>query len=129
MGDEEKFRGQSGGVNISGGQVAAGGDIVGRDKIVFSRAQIEEIFRPLEEAIRAAPPEKQQEAVQKVEALKSEAAKGNGADDGVLAKLVDGIVGLVPAAVGAVVSAFGTPILGGVAGPVTKFVLDKIQGK
>jgi hypothetical protein len=46
-----------------------------------------------------------------------------------MAKLVNGIVGLVPGAVSAVVSAFGTPILGGVAGPVTKFVLDELQGK
>ena len=46
-----------------------------------------------------------------------------------MAKLVDGLVGLVPAGAAAVASAFGTPILGGIAGPVTKFVLDKIQGK
>jgi hypothetical protein len=40
---------------------------------------------------------------------------------------IDGVrriyVGLVPSAVSAIVSAFGTPILSGVAGPVTKFVL------
>ncbi|SRR6266571_4077144 len=129
MSDDEKARNQSGGVNISGGHVTVGGDIVGRDKIVSSRAQIDEIFRPLAEALRAAPPEKQQEAAQKVEALKSEVAKGKGADDGVMGKLVDGIVALVPGAVSAVVGAFATPILGGVAGPVTKFVLDKLQGK
>jgi hypothetical protein len=40
-----------------------------------------------------------------------------------------GIVGLVPSAASAVVSAFATPILGDVAAPVTKFVLDKLQGK
>ena len=64
-----------------------------------------------------------------MEALKAEAAKGKQADDGTVAKLVDGFVQLVPSAVGAIVSAFGTPILGGIAGPVTKFVLDKIGGK
>jgi hypothetical protein len=129
MSDEEEARNQSGGVNISGGHVTVGGDIIGRDKIVFSHAQIDEIFRPLAEAVRAAPPEKRQEAAQKVEALKTEVAKGKGADDRVMGKLVDGIVGLVPSAVGAIVGAFGTPILGGLAGPVTKFVLDKLQGK
>jgi len=46
-----------------------------------------------------------------------------------MAKLVEGIVELVPGAVSAVVSAFATPILGGLAGPVTKFVLDKVQGE
>jgi hypothetical protein len=39
---------------------------------------------------------------------------------------VKGLVGLVPSAVSAIVSAFGTPILGGVAGPVTKFVLAEL---
>ena len=129
MNDGEKGKDQSGGVNITGGTVSVGGDIVGRDKVVYSQQQISEVFRPLTEAVRAAPPEKQQEASQKVEELKAEASKGKSANDGVMAKLVEGIVGLVPTAVSAVVSAFGTPILGGVAGPVTKYVLDKLQGK
>ena len=132
MSDEKKARGQSGGVNISGGSVTVGGDIVGRDKIFgteISKAQLDQVFRPLTEAVRTAPHEMQQEAAQKVEALKNEAAKGKSASDSVMAKLVEGIVELVPGAVGAVVSAFATPILGGLAGPVTKFVLDKVQGK
>jgi hypothetical protein len=126
MADEKSGR-QSGGVNISGGSVNVGGDIVGRDKITgtqISSNQLDAIFRPLEEAVGQQP-----EAAQKVEALKNEAAKDKKADDGVMAKLVKGIVGLVPGAVSAVVSAFATPILGGVAGPVTKYVLDEIQGK
>lgn len=117
----------SGGVNISGGNVNVGGDIVGRDKITgtqISSNQLDAIFRPLEKAV-----EQQPEAAQNVEALKNEAAKGKQADDGVMAKLVKGIAGLVPGAVSAVVSAFATPILGGVAGPVTEYVLDEIQGK
>jgi hypothetical protein len=126
MADEKSGR-QSGGVNISGGSVNVGGDIVGRDKITgtqISSNQLDAIFRPLEETAGQQP-----EAAQKVEALKNEAAKGKKADDGVMAKLVKGIVSLVPGAVSAVVSAFATPILGGVAGPVTKYVLDEIQGK
>ena len=126
MADEKPTR-QSGGVNISGGNVNVGGDIVGRDKITgtqISRNQLDAIFRPLEEAAGQQP-----QAAQKVEALKNEAAKGKEADDGVMAKLVKGIVSLVPGAVTALVSAFATPILGGVAGPVTKYVLDEIQGK
>ena len=126
MADEKSGR-QSGGVNISGGNVNVGGDIVGRDKITgaqISSNQLDAIFRPLEEAAGQQP-----QAAQKVEALKNEAEKGKKADDGVMAKLVKGIVSLVPGAVSAVVSAFATPILGGVAGPVTKYVLDEIQGK
>jgi hypothetical protein len=34
----------------------------------------------------------------------------------------------VPAAASAVVSAFATPILGAIAGPVTRFVLGKLRG-
>jgi hypothetical protein len=39
------------------------------------------------------------------------------------------LAGLVPGAVSALVSAFASPVIGGLAGPVTKFVLDRIQGK
>lgn len=123
---------QSGGVNIHGGTVnTSGGDIVGRDKIVNQAAsrEIEDALRPLAEAIRAAPPEKRAEALAKLEELKKEVTKGEERDDGVVAKLVEGLVGLVPSAASAVASAFGTPILVAIVGPVTKYVLDKIQGK
>jgi hypothetical protein len=62
-------------------------------------------------------------------ALKQEAAKGEDANDDVIAKLIDGLVKLAPGAATAVVSAFATPILGGIAGPVTKYVLDKLRGQ
>jgi hypothetical protein len=127
--DDGKSAKQSGGVNISGGNLTVGGDIVGRDKVVISHTQLDEIFRPLTEAVHSAPPENRQEATQKVEVLKAEVAKGKGANDGTMAKLIDGIVGLVPSAVSSVVGAFGTPILGGIAGPITKFILDKLQDK
>jgi hypothetical protein len=128
---ERTGRGQSGGVNISGSVGSVGGDIVGRDKIIGvpSAAEFDGALRPLKGAIGAAPAEKRAEAEAKVIALKQEAAKGKDADDGVMAKLVDGLVGLVPAATSAVVSAFTTPILAGIAGPVTGFVLDRLRGK
>ena len=69
------------------------------------------------------------EAEAKLAALKQEASKGKDANDGVIAKLVDRLVGLAPGVASAVVSAFATPILGGVTGPVTAFVLDKLRGK
>jgi hypothetical protein len=128
---ERTPQGQSGGVNISGSIGSVGGDIVGRDKIFGdpSAAALDDALRPVLEAIRAQPPQMQPEAEAKLAALKQEAAKGKNADDGVMAKLLDGLVGLVPKAANAVVSAFATPILGGVAGPVTSFVLDKLRGK
>jgi hypothetical protein len=132
MNNEAKAERQNGGVNISGGNVTVGGDIVGRDKIVgteTSSVQMEQIFRPLMDEVCSAPEAVRERAAQKVDELKREAAKGKNASDGVMAKLIEGIVGLVPGAVSAVVSAFGTPILGAIAGPMTKYAVDKIQGK
>jgi hypothetical protein len=112
------------GVNISGNIGSFGGDIVGGDKIVqtLGPLAIKAAFRPLDEALKGAPPE----AAEKLAALKGELAKGKNANDSVVAKLVDGFVGIVPGAASAVVGAFGTPILGGIAGPVTVFVLDRL---
>lgn len=120
---------QSGGVNIIGGENIFHGDVTGRDKIVYSAGDLNIMFKPLIEAIQQAPPEKQHEAQQKVAALKEEVAKGNQAEDSRMAKLIDEIVELVPGAVSAVVSMFATPVLGGLVGPVTKFVLDKFRNK
>lgn len=94
-----------------------------------SAAALDDVLRPLTEAIGAAPAEIRSEAEAKLGALKQEAAKGKAANDGVIAKIVDGIVELIPGAASAVVSAFATPILGGIAGPVTGFVLDKLRPK
>ncbi len=114
MDDEKHGTNPSGGVNISGGSVTVGGDVIGRDKIVgteTSNVQLDQVFRPIEEAVRTALPENQPEATHKLEELKSEAAKGKNAKDGTVAKLVEGLVALVPGAVSAVVSAFATPLL------------------
>jgi hypothetical protein len=127
MSDDKPAGKQSGGVNISGGSVNVSGDIVGRDKITYTmipKADLDRAFQPVVQAVG-----QNQEAAQKLEALKTEAAKGRQADDGTLAKLVKSLVGLVPSAVSTVVSAFASPILGGVAGPVTKWVLEEIKGE
>ena len=128
---EKTSEGQSGGVKIGGTVGFVAGDIVGRDKVVGvpSAAALDAALQPQIEAIRAAPAENRAEAEAKLAGLKQEAVKGKDANDGTIAKLVDGLVGLVPGAAGAVVSAFATPILGGVTGPVTGFVLDKLRGK
>ena len=141
-GNQEAGMGEKtgGGVNISGhvGNVHGGivggnvhGGIVGGNQNVgvLSTAALDGAFRPLIEAIGAAPAEVRSEAEAKLAVLKQEAAKGKDANDGMIAKLVDGLVGLVPGAASAVVSAFATPILGAIAGPVTGFVLDKLRGK
>jgi hypothetical protein len=150
FGGQQHYGDQIAGDKVMGDKVT--GDKIGGDKITvgdisgstglaigrgaqasvtqgISAAELEKLFTPLLAAVHQAPPEKQVEAQQKAEALKTELAKGDQADDSVVGKLVDGLVSLVPGAVEAVVSLFATPVLGGVAGPVTKFVLDKIQGK
>jgi hypothetical protein len=130
MGEKPSER-QSGGVNISGAVGSVGGDIVGRDKIVGtpSAAALDAALQPLIEAIKTAPADNRGDAEQKLAGLKQETAKGKDANDGTIAKLIDGLVALVPGAASAVANAFATPILGGIAGPVTNFVLDKLQGK
>lgn len=117
MSDDNRVSRQSVGVNISGGSVIVGGDIVGHDKNVrmeISRVQLDQTLRGVEDALRAASPKTQADALQKLEELKTEASKGHNARDTVVAKLVDGLVQLIPGAVSAVVSAFGAPILAGV---------------
>jgi hypothetical protein len=119
---------QSGGVHIEGGTVSVGGDIVGRDKVVNSR-ELKDVLRPLAEAISTAPPENRADAEAKLEELTREIAKGEKGGDGIVADALDRLVGLVPDAADAAISAFGSPILGAIAGPVTKFVLGKIRHK
>ena len=134
--DPESIRqeNQSGGVNLFGGSNTFQGDVTGRDKTAYttqgvSEETIRQLFVPLLQSLQQAPTEKQQAAEEKVQALKEEVSKGKQADDGRIAKLLDGIVDLVPGAVSAVVSMFSSPILGGLVGPVTKFVLDKFHNK
>lgn len=120
----------TGGGAYVGGNVSAGGDFVGRDKITtgLSGSELEALFAPLMAAVaQGAPPEKQAAAVQQVQELKAEAAKGDKADDNRMAKIIDGLTGMVPGAMGAVVSMFANPIVGGIVGPVTKFVLDRLK--
>src|SRR5512144_3087603 len=103
---EKTGEGRSGGVDISGHVDNVHGDIVGRDKNVGvpSAAALDGALRPVIEVIGAAPAEVRSEAEAKLAALKQEAAKGKDANDSVIAKLVDGLVGLVPGATSAVVS-------------------------
>lgn len=123
----------TGGGAYVGGDASAGRDFIGRDKIDYgaglSGAELAQLFAPLLSAAQEAPPENREEAVETVEALQEEAAKGQEADDSRLAKLLDDLVELAPGAVSAAVSTFATPILAGLAGPVTRFVLERFKRK
>ena len=133
MTDEQKNRigNQSGGVHVSGGTVNAE-NIAGRDIHIgtqISNSQLNQVFQPVADAICSASADKQPGALQKLESLKQEASKGPQADHHVMTKLIEGIVGLVPGALKALAGAFGTPLLSGIAGPVTQFLLNKLTGQ
>ena len=123
-----------GGAHVGGNVNVQGGDFVGRDKIVHTptalpRQDLASLFQALRTAVeaRAAVPEKSIAAAH-VEAIQEEVAKpAPQRDDGRLARLLDGMVDLVPAGVGAVTSAFATPLLGAVAGPLTAAVLERFK--
>ena len=121
----------TGGGAYVGGSLNTGGDFVGRDKITqgISPSDLESLFAPLLDTIaQQTRPDQRAEAVQQVEDLKAEVAKDKDADDSMLAKIVEGLAAMIPGAIGTIVSLFATPILSGVAGPVTKYVLDKLKG-
>jgi hypothetical protein len=115
--------------DITDSTVAMGRGAQATSTVGLTGEELDRLFQPLTEAVRQAPPDKRDEAMEKVEELKAEAAKGEKADDTIVAKLINGIVDLVPGAVAAVTSIFATPILGALAGPATRFVLDIIQRK
>jgi hypothetical protein len=121
-----------GGAFIGGGVNLQGGDFVGRDKISvsqgFSPHDFEAFFARLLTAVTdQAPADVQIEAKRQVEELKTEVAKGKEADDGKIGGIVHGLATMVPGAIGAIVSMFATPILSGIAGPVTTFVLGELK--
>jgi hypothetical protein len=95
----------------------------------ISPGDLDKLFAPVVSIIQAAQSPQRDLALQTTQQLKDELVKGKAADDSRLGRLVDQLAGLVPGAVSALVSAFASPVIGGLAGPVTKFVLDRIQGK
>lgn len=113
----------------AGAAVAAGREASASVTTGILSDEISLLFGSLMSTLREGSPENQAEALQKAEALKMEVEKGKRANDTKVAKLIEGLVELVPGAVSALTSIFATPILAGIAGPVTKFVLDKIQGR
>jgi hypothetical protein len=131
----DKVRGDKiGGDKITVGHISGEGIAIGRGARAtvttgLSGQDLHRLFEPLMKSIREMPIANQTEALKKAEDLKEEVAKGKAADDSRMGKLIDGLVDLVPSAVSGIGGIFASPVLGGLAGPVTKFVLDKIQGK
>lgn len=91
-------------------------------------ADLDRLFAPVMAAVQQSDLTLRPVAEQTVNELKAETGKGEKANDSRVARLIDGLAGLVPGAVAAVVGAFASPILAGVAGPLTQAVLHKISG-
>lgn len=129
--NQEPPAGQSGGIHIGGDMVAPGSNIAGGDQTIYSGAgtsgaDLARILAPLLDAARAAPPEKRAQAETKVTAIHEELKKGKDADDNRLGGLLEDLTKMLPDAIKTVVTVFGNPILAGLAGPVTKFVLSRL---
>jgi hypothetical protein len=91
-----------------------------------TRADLEQAFAPVLAALAEAPPEQRAAAQRELEILKEEAYRPGKADDSRMAGALEALVALVPSAAGAMASAFVSPLLAGLAGPVTRYVLEKI---
>jgi hypothetical protein len=134
---DEAPRSQNGGISIPGVVGYVGGDMIGGNKTTTTTTTttqsstislINPVLRPIADLVEQQPAAIKGDANQKLTALDEEVAKGGKAQDSVLAGLLQDIVGLIPKAAGAVVSAFTSPMLGAIAGPVTKFVIDRLRG-
>jgi hypothetical protein len=117
----------------TGTMTTGGGHVVGRNMTITTtkstQSEIAIAFRPLAEMVKEAPPALRPAAEATLASLKNEAEKseqGEKPDDTVIAGLLKGLAGLVPSAVSAIVSAFGTPILGALAGPATQLALKEL---
>ncbi len=129
----ERQSGQSGGVSNTGTMTTGGGNVVGGNMTVntttSTQSKMAIAFQPLANAVKEAPLELQPAAEATLASLKQEVEKseqGETPNDTVIAGLLKGLAGLVPSAVSAIASAFGTPILGAVAGPATKLALQEL---
>jgi hypothetical protein len=115
--------------NISGSSgIAIGRNAQAHVNQGFSGTDLAVLFAPLvREVQQVAPQEQRAEAVRAVLALQEESAKGRQASDSRLAKLLEEVVALVPSAVSTVVGIFATPLLSGIAGDITNYVLEKLR--
>ena len=117
------------GVHISGHVGAIYGDVVGGDKVTSALlpADVDAVFATIAAYVANCPTDQRRVASTKLIELKSEISKGDRATDSVVARLVEGLVGLVPMAASALVSTFADPLLSAAAGPATSYVLNKLR--
>jgi hypothetical protein len=124
-----------GGAYVGGNVTVTQGDFVGRDKLTHNHppaqasGDMAATFATLLAALdrQTSTPNKEL-AQEHVAALQEECANPPAKrDDKRMARLLDGLVNLVPGAVSAVVAAFASPVLGAVAGPATTALIDQFK--
>lgn len=98
-----------------------------------SNNELSELFKSLHEKIHAAAPENKQEVSSTLSQLEETVniipkAEDKTTHDGKMASLVEKLIGLAPSAASAIGSTFAAPILKGLVGPTTQWVLSKITG-
>lgn len=89
------------------------------------RSELDDLLMPLTDQIRNAPPELLDQVSEGFQVLKTELAKGNQADDRVVARTADKLISQVPAAGETLADLLTSPRLGNFVGPVTLFVIEK----
>jgi tetratricopeptide (TPR) repeat protein/MinD-like ATPase involved in chromosome partitioning or flagellar assembly len=89
------------------------------------KSELDDLLMPLTTQIRNVPPDSADQVQGAFQALKAELAKGNQADDRVLARTVDKLISQVPATGETLADLLTSPRLGTFVGPVTQFVIEK----
>jgi hypothetical protein len=112
--------------NVSSSNLAVGRGAQLNVNTNAATADILRALQPILLAAQAAPADKREEATQRAEQLKEELNKGKAANDEKIGGLLDDLAKLLPNAVNAIGAVFGQPLLAGLAGPVTTFILKRL---
>jgi hypothetical protein len=89
------------------------------------RSELDDLLTPLAMQLMRAPDEVSNQVEEAFQMLKTELAKGNQADDRVLARTADKLISQVPSAGETLADVLTSPRLGTFVGPVTQFVIEK----
>ena len=117
---------------ISFGDIkGSGGVAMGRSAQAANQSlmgdELAELFAPLMAAAASAPDEMRDEVTAVVQSLVEEAAKGGEAEDTLVAGLIERLIYMIPETAETLKSIYQSPPLANQVGPVTSYVLAKIQ--